>query len=224
MYRPDHFEEIRPEVLRDLIRRHPLATLVVLGANGLEANHIPLYLSSATEGALGVLRGHVARANPVWRDIMLPNTNTNTEALAIFHGPQSYISPSWYVTKAETGKVVPTWNYAVVHAYGSLQVKDDPEWVREQIVALTRQQESGFAAPWSVADAPQEFTERLIRQVVGIEIPISRWVGKWKVSQNQPIRNRDSVIAQLEQQGRPGSDEMAELIRATCKDGREELP
>lgn len=222
MYRPDHFEEIRPEVLRDLIRRHPLATLVVLGANGLEANHIPLYLSSATEGALGVLRGHVARANPVWRDIMLPNTNT--EVLAIFHGPQSYISPSWYVTKAETGKVVPTWNYAVVHAYGPLQVKDDPEWVREQIVALTRQQESGFAAPWSVADAPQEFTERLIQQVVGIEIPISRWVGKWKVSQNQPIRNRDSVIAQLEQQGRPGSDEMAELIRATCKEGREELP
>ncbi|MHB0888383.1 FMN-binding negative transcriptional regulator [Acidithiobacillus sp.] len=155
MYRSDHFEEIRPEVLRDLIRRHPLATLVTLGANGLEANHIPLYLSSVTEGALDVLQGHVARANPVWRD-MLPNT----EALAIFHGLQSYISPSWYETKAETGKVVPTWNYAVVHAYGPLQVKDDPEWVREQMVALTRQEESGFAVPWSVADAPQEFTGR----------------------------------------------------------------
>ncbi len=218
MYRPDHFEEIRPEVLRDLIRRHPLATLVTLGANGLEANHIPLYLSSVTEGALDVLQGHVARANPVWRD-MLPNT----EALAIFHGLQSYISPSWYETKAETGKVVPTWNYAVVHAYGPLQVKDDPEWVREQMVALTRQEESGFAVPWSVADAPQEFTDRLIQHVVGIEIPISRWVGKWKVSQNQPLRNCDSVIAQLEQQGRPDSDEMAELVRATCKDGREEL-
>lgn len=218
MYRPDHFEEIRPEALRDLIRRHPLATLVTLGANGLEANHIPLYLSSVTEGALDVLQGHVTRANPVWRD-MLPNT----EALAIFHGLQSYISPSWYETKAETGKVVPTWNYAVVHAYGPLQVKDDPEWVREQMVALTRQEESGFAVPWSVADAPQEFTDRLIQQVVGIEIPISRWVGKWKASQNQPLRNRDSVIAQLEQQGRPDSDEMAELVRATCKDGREEL-
>ena len=218
MYRPDHFEEIRPEVLRDLIRRHPLATLVTLGANGLEANHIPLYLSSVTEGALDVLQGHVARANPVWRD-MLPDT----EALAIFHGLQSYISPSWYETKAETGKVVPTWNYAVVHAYGPLQVKDDPEWVREQMVALTRQEESGFAVPWSVADAPQEFTDRLIQHVVGIEIPISRWVGKWKVSQNQPLRNCDSVIAQLEQQGRPDSDEMAEIVRATCKDGREEL-
>ena len=218
MYCPEPFAETRPEILRALIQRYPLATLVSMGGNGLEANHIPLYLAPG-EGPQLVLQAHVARANPLWRE-----APPDGEVLVIFQGPQHYISPSWYATKAETGKVVPTWNYAVVHAHGPLQVRDDPEWVQQQMVALTAQQENDFALPWQVDDAPHDFTERLIGQVVGIEIPVSRWTGKWKVSQNQPIRNRDSVIAQLEQQGRPGSDEMAELIRATCKEGREELP
>ena len=217
MYCPEPFVETRPEILRALIQRYPLATLVSMGANGLEANHIPLYLAPG-EGPQPVLQGHVARANPLWHEAL-----PDGEVLVIFQGPQHYISPSWYATKAETGEVVPTWNYAVVHAHGPLQVRDDPYWVRQQMVALTAQQENSFTPPWEVGDAHRDFTDRLIQQVVGIEIPISRWVGKWKVSQNQPLRNCDSVIAQLEQQGRPDSDEMAEIVRATCKDGREEL-
>ena len=218
MYCPDPFAETRPEILRALIQRYPLATLVSMGANGLEANHIPLYLAPG-EGPQLVLQGHVARANPLWRE-----TPPDGEVLAIFQGPQHYISPSWYATKAETGKVVPTWNYAVVHAYGPLHVKDDPAWVRQQMVALTAQQENGFTLPWRVEDAPQDFTERLIQQVVGIEIPISRWVGKWKVSQNQPVGNRDSVVAHLEQQNQPGSGAMAEYVLNCLKDGKRGHP
>ena len=215
MYCPEPFAETRPEILRALIQRYPLATLVSMGANGLEANPIPLYLVPG-EGPQPVLQGHVARANPLWREVP-----SNSEVLVIFQGPQHYISPSWYATKVETGKVVPTWNYAVVQAYGPLQVRDDPDWVRQQIVALTAQQESGFTLPWQVDDAPQDFTERLIRQVVGIEIPVSRWMGKWKVSQNQPVGNRDSVVAHLEQQNRPDSETMAEYVLATRRKGKE---
>ncbi|MCK9189302.1 FMN-binding negative transcriptional regulator [Acidithiobacillus sp.] len=218
MYCPDPFAETRPEILRALIQRYPLATLVSVGANGLEANHIPLYLAP-DEGPQPVLQGHVARANPLWREVSPDN-----EVLVIFQGPQHYISPSWYATKAETGKVVPTWNYAVVHAYGRLHVRDDPAWVRQQMVALTAQQENGFTLPWRVEDAPQDFTERLIQQVVGIEIPISRWVGKWKVSQNQPLCNRDSVVAHLAQQKQPDSEAMAEYVLVGLKGGKRDHP
>ena len=211
MYCPDPFAETRPEILRALIQRYPLATLVSMGANGLEANHIPLYLAPG-EGPQPVLQGHVARANPLWRE-----APPNGEVLVIFQGPQHYISPSWYATKAETGKVVPTWNYAVVHAHGPLYVRDDPDWVRKQMISLTAQQENGFTMSWQVDDAPRDFTERLIGQVVGIEIPISRWVGKWKVSQNQPLRNRDSVVAHLEQQNQPDSGAMAEYVLTSLK-------
>ena len=206
MYCPDPFAETRPEILRALIQRYPLATLVSMGANGLEANHIPLYLASG-EGPQPVLQGHVACANPLWRE-----ASPDDEVLVIFQGPQHYISPSWYATKAETGKGVPTWNYAVVHAHGQLQVRDDPDWVRQQMVALTAQQEKDFLQPWQVEDAPRDFTERLIQQVVGIEIPISRWMGKWKVSQNQPQCNRESVAAHLAQQGGAYSAAMADLV------------
>ena len=218
MYCPESFAENRPEILRALIQRYPLAALVSMGGNGLEANHIPLYLVPG-EGPQPVLQGHVARANPLWRE--MPR---NDEVLVIFQGPQHYISPSWYATKAETGKVVPTWNYAVVHAHGPLHVRDDPAWVRQQMDALTAQQENGFTLPWQVDDAPQDFTERLIQQVVGIEIPISRWMGKWKVSQNQPLCNRDSVVAHLEQQKQIDSGSMAEYVLASLKDGKQDHP
>ena len=218
MYCPESFAENRPEILRALIQCYPLATLVSMGGNSLEANHIPLYLAP-DEGPQPVLQGHVARANPLWRE--MPR---NDEVLVIFQGPQHYISPSWYATKAETGKVVPTWNYAVVHAHGPLHVRDDPAWVRQQMDALTAQQENGFTLPWQVDDAPQDFTERLIQQVVGIEIPISRWVGKWKVSQNQPLCNRDSVVAHLEQQKQIDSGSMAEYVLASLKDGKQDHP
>ncbi|MGR2929115.1 FMN-binding negative transcriptional regulator [Acidithiobacillus ferriphilus] len=174
-----------------------------------------MYLA-AGEGAQPVLQGHVARANPLWRE-----APPDGEVLVIFQGPQHYISPSWYATKAETGKVVPTWNYAVVHAHGQLQVKDDPDWVRKQMISLTAQQENNFTLPWQVDDAPQDFTEQLIGQVAGIEIPVFRWMGKWKVSQNQPVGNRDSVVAHLEQQNRSDSEAMAEYVLATRRKGKE---
>ena len=218
MYCPDPFAETRPEILRALIQRYPLATLVNMGGNGLEANHIPLYLAPS-KGPQPVLQGHVARANPLWREAL-----PDDEVLVIFQGPQHYISPSWYATKAETGKVAPTWNYAVVHAHGPLHVRDDPDWVRQQMVVLTAQQENGFTLPWQVDDAPQDFTERLIQQVVGIEIPISRWAGKWKVSQNQPLCNRDSVVAHLELQNKPSSEAMAEYVLTCLKDGKRDHP
>lgn len=207
MYCPDAFAETRPEILRALIQSHPLATLVSLGDHGLEANHIPLYLAPDT-GSQPILQGHVARANPLWQE-----ANSNAEVLVIFQGPEHYISPSWYATKAETGKVVPTWNYVVIHAYGPLQVRDDPAWIRQQMSALTAQQEKNLPLPWQVEDAPHDFTERLIQQVVGIEIPITRWQGKWKVSQNQPRLNRDSVLTHLEQCHQPDSEAMAEQVR-----------
>jgi len=165
----------------------------------------------------GVLQGHLPGANPIWQSV------PKGEMLVIFHRPQRYISPSWYATKTETVKVVPTWNYVVVHAHGPLQIHDDPTWVRAQMETLTQAQESVFARPWGIPDAPADFTKRLIQQVVGLEIPISRLISKWKVSQNQPLQNRHSVIAHLQQEEQPFSREMAELIRLTLQND-EALP
>jgi transcriptional regulator len=204
MYIPPQFEQADIAMLHELIRQYPLATLVTLGAKGLDANHIPLHFSPTPEPH-GVLRGHVARANPLWRDF-----STDTESLAIFHGAQAYVSPSWYATKQATHKVVPTWNYAVVHAYGVVRVIDDATWIRTQLEALTVQNEAAFAQPWAVSDAPQDFTEKLIASVVGIELVITRLLGKWKVSQNQPPQNQSSVIAGLNANGQ---NAMAELVK-----------
>lgn len=207
MYSPSHFDESRPEVLQGLMHAHPLATLVTLSDDGLTANHIPLHLQ-ADGSAFGKLVGHVARANPVWQ-----NTHALAEVLVIFQGPDAYITPSWYATKPDGGKVVPTWNYAVVHAHGPLVVKDDPQWVRAQLESMTRQHEASRPQPWAVEDAPREFTDRLLQAIVGIEIPITRLQGKWKVSQNQPASNRASVIAGLTEQGHTGSAaDMAALV------------
>ena len=211
MYTPKHFEEPRIEVMHALMRARPLATLVTLTSDGLNANHIPLHLADAP-APFGTLRGHVARANPLWRDFA-----KDVEVLAIFHGPDSYITPSWYATKQETGRVVPTWNYAVVHACGTLRVIDDPAWVCTQLEALTDHNEAGFAEPWSVADAPHEYTEKLIASIVGIEIVITKLTGKWKVSQNQPAQNQASVIAGLNSSGHRDAEAMAELVSASAK-------
>jgi transcriptional regulator len=191
MYIPTHFEQPSIEVMHELIRTRPLATLVTLSSNGINANHIPLHLSE-TPSPFGALRGHVARSNPIWCDL-----ESDVEVLAIFHGPDAYISPSWYATKLETGKVVPTWNYTVVHAYGSLCIIDDASWVRTQLEALTNHNEATFPEPWTVSDAPHEFTEKLIEAIVGIEMVVTRLSGKWKVSQNQPLQNQNSVIQGL---------------------------
>ncbi len=198
--------------MHELIRNRPLATLVTLGANGINANHIPLHLAEMPE-PFGVLRGHIARANPLWRDLA-----ADVETPAIFHGPDAYISPSWYATKQETDKVVPTWNYAVVHAYGSLRIIDDAAWLRAQLEALTQQNEAAFPKPWAVSDALEDFTERLIEAVVGIEMVITRLTDKWKVSQNQQPQNRRSVVQGLNAGGQGEAVAMAALVNVGVND------
>jgi transcriptional regulator len=214
MYIPAHFEQSDIAVMHDLIRARPLATLVTLGSNGINANHVPLHLTETTE-SFGILRGHVARSNPIWRDLQ-----SNIDVLAIFHGPDAYISPSWYATKQETGKVVPTWNYTVVHAYGALRIIDDASWIRAQLEALTAHNEAVFPEPWAVSDAPDKFTEQLIEAIIGIEMVITRLSGKWKVSQNQPEKNQRSVIQALNGSGQSEAVAMAALVDAEIKNIR----
>lgn len=210
MYNADAFRETRVDVLHALIRAHPLATLVVLTDAGLEANHIPLLLdpAPAPHETLGVLRGHVARANPVWRTY-----NPDTEVLAVFQGPQGYITPSWYPSKAQHGKVVPTWNYAVVHASGPLNVVDDAGWLRDLVTRLTQRQESPLAQPWQVSDAPPDYVDTMLKAIVGIEVPVRRLQGKWKMSQNRLPRDRQGVIDGLSARGDEASRAMLDHMR-----------
>jgi len=210
MYNPSHFAETRVPVLHQLVRAHPLATLVTLNDEGLCADQIPLLLRD--DGSpFGTLVGHVARANPLWSA-----TKTEVQVLAIFQGPQAYISPNWYPTKAEHGKVVPTWNYVLVQARGTLQVHDDPVWLRQQASELTRQQEAAMPEPWAVDDAPRSYTDTMLRALVGISIPIATLQGKWKVSQNQPVANREGVVRGLSQAGGDGALAMASLVAASA--------
>jgi len=208
VYLPSHFTETRPEVLYALIQAQPLAVLVTAGAAGLDANHLPLCLALDVAGEATLL-GHVARANPLWRF-----AGAELEALAIFQGPQAYVSPSWYPSKREHGKVVPTWNYVTVHAHGRLHIHDDAAWVRRLLDRLTAQMESPRAQPWAVSDAPHDYIEKMVAQVVGLELRVERLVGKWKVSQNQPAANRAGVIAGLEAERAPGAEAMVREVRA----------
>jgi transcriptional regulator len=214
MYMPTHFEETRLEVLHELISAHPLATVVTLSAGGINANHVPLHLCP-DQGPFGALRGHVARSNPMWSDRV-----PDVETLAIFHGADDYVSPSWYPTKREHGKVVPTWNYAVVHAYGTLRVINDPVWLRALLEALVSRHEARSTVPWSVSDAPGEFVERMIQSIVGFEIVITRLNGKWKVSQNQPAENRAGVIDGLRQRGGEDALQVAQWVEEVSRNGR----
>lgn len=192
--------------MHDLMRVCPLATLVTTASSGLTANHIPLLLVE-NPSPFGTLQGHVARANPVWRD-SLPEV----EALAVFNGADAYITPTWYATKKETGKVVPTWNYVAVHAHGSLRVIDDAEWLRSQIGRLTAHLESERVEQWKLTDAPEDYIQKLIASVVGIEMVITKLEGKWKVSQNQPDRNKEGIVRGLQEANEPKDLTMAELI------------
>ena len=204
MYVPKHFEEPRVEVLHALIRACPLGALVVPTAGGMVANHIPFEISPEP-APLGTLRAHVARANPVWRDAA-----PGGEALVIFQGPDAYVSPAWYPTKKETGKVVPTWNYTVAHAYGPVRFIDDRVWLRDFVEMLTDRHEAGRTEPWKVTDAPGDFVDMLVGAIIGVEIPLTRLVGKWKVSQNRPAHDREGVAEAL---GRDGSDAAATMAR-----------
>lgn len=207
MYLPAHFEESRSEVLHALLRAQPFATLVTQGADGVTADHLPLHLEPGV-GPCGALQGHVARANPLWQQA------ADSEVLAIFHGPQAYVTPSWYPGKREHGKAVPTWNYVVVHARGRLRAIDDAAWLRRQLEALVARHEAGFAEPWQIADAPPDYIDRMLTAIVGIEIVITSLVGKWKISQNQPAANRAGVVAGLRERGTADALAMAELVAA----------
>ncbi len=212
MYVPSHFAETRIEVLHQLVHEHSLGALVTLGSDGLEANHMPFELD-AEPAPLGTLQAHVARGNPVWRDF-----SKDVEALVLFQGPQAYITPSWYQTKRETGKVVPTYNYIVVHAHGPMRVAEDPGWLRALVERLTNRYEAARPVPWKVADAPADFLEKQLRAIVGLEIPIRRLVGKWKVSQNRPEADREGVVQGLREMGDANALAMANWVER-CRNG-----
>jgi transcriptional regulator len=209
MFTPPHFEESRIDILHDLMRHHPLAAVVTLRQDGqLVANHVPLLLCPSPD-PFGTLQGHVARANSMWSD-----SRQDIESLAIFQGPEAYISPSWYATKQETGRVVPTWNYAVVHAYGYLHIIDDAAWLKSLVERLTAVNESPFPEPWSVTDAPADYIQSRLGAIVGVEMVVTRLCGKWKMSQNQPEENRTAVIDGLRSLGTAGAAAVANLIRS----------
>jgi transcriptional regulator len=203
VYQPPHHRE------EDLIRANPLGMLVTYGAAGLSANPIPFILDDS-QGEFGCLQAHLARANPQWRDF-----DPKVEALVIFQGAQSYITPSWYPTKQATGKVVPTWNYVTVQVHGMMRVIEDTDWLRRQIDALTALKEQSRPLPWAVEDAPIPFIQAQLKGIVGIEIPISRIEGKWKISQNRPEADRAGVIEGLEATGDGVSRAMADPVRVS---------
>jgi transcriptional regulator len=203
MYLPKHFEQTDAATLQALMREHPLAALVTHGDDGLTADHLPLEYDAAA----GCLRGHVARANPIWRRA------DGHPVLAIFRGPQAYVSPSWYPGKAATHKVVPTWNYAVVHAHGTLRAVDDAPWLRALVGRLTERHEGARAQPWSVDDAPADYVQQMLAAIVGIEVAVERLVGKWKASQNRSAADRDGVASGLAGEGSDDASRMAALCR-----------
>lgn len=207
MYLPKHFEETRVPVLHDLIRTYPLAALVTLTSDGLDANHIPFEIDPEP-APFGTLRGHIARGNSLWRDVA-----TGAQAVAIFQGPDAYISPSWYPSKKDTGKVVPTWNYVVVHAHGPLHFIDDTVWLRQFVDRLTNRYEAERSEPWKITDAPDDYIDKMLDAIVGVEMPIARLTGKWKVSQNRPPEDRQGVVEGLLHEKNEPAAAMAELVR-----------
>lgn len=206
MYVPRTFEESDNEALHSFIASNPLATLVTLDGSQLCADHIPMLLSPATNDGY-VLQGHVARANPLWRRV-----GARSEALAVFQDPGVYITPSWYASKAETHKVVPTWNYIAVHVHGHARAVEDPAWLKEFLGRLTHANESHRPQPWQLSDAPEDYIAAQLMAIVGIEISVSRLVGKWKVSQNRLPQDVEGVIAGLRATGDPAALRMAEAV------------
>jgi transcriptional regulator len=208
MYVPKHFAEERIDVLHDTIERVGFATLVTMGSSGLIATHLPLILDRQA-GTYGTLFGHVARGNPQWHDF-----DPSIQALAMFLGPEAYISPNWYPTKADGGRVVPTWNYLSVHAYGTLSTYEDVERLKAHVTRLTDTHEGRRQdhSPWHVSDAPAEFVDGLLKGIIGLALPIARIEGKWKMSQNRPEADKLGAIAGLEAGGRPNELAVAEVM------------
>ena len=207
MYQPPHFREDRIEVQHDLIRAHPLGLLITAGPGGLQANSIP-FLVYADASPHGMLRAHMSRGNPHWRELAAVE-----QCMVVFQGPQEYITPSWYPTKHETGKAVPTWNYVTVHAWGRPQVIDDTAWLRRQVEDLTNLKEGVLPTPWKVDDAPEQYLAAQLKGIVGVEVAIEKIEGKWKVSQNKLAVDRAGVVAGLR-----GGGEQAEIMAALVAD------
>lgn len=207
MYVPKHFKEDDNQKLHQYIRDYGFGLLIVSDEDGIDANHVPFHLDCGDSGSLGRLQCHVARNNPVWQRLL-----EGARVLAVFQGPDAYISPSWYPTKAETGRVVPTWNYLAVHVEGKARAIQDSTWLAQHLHHLTDQHESGMEKPWSVDDAPADFTDRLVQAIVGIEIEIEALTGKLKASQNVPERNKVGVKAGLEDMKEAHSHAMSQFI------------
>jgi len=195
MYIPAHFDEPRSEVLHALIQAHPLGLLVTHGAGGLDANHIPFELEPQHGGA-GLLRAHVARANPVWQQVQ-----AGDEVLVVFRAGEAYVSPNWYPSKHEAHRQVPTWNYQAVHVHGRITVHDDVRWVRGLVARLTRRHEAAEPRPWKMGDSAPEFIDGLLAAIVGLEIEITRIEGKRKLSQNKEVRDIEGAAAALDARG-----------------------
>lgn len=217
MYQPKQFAVSESATLHAAMRVHPLGTLVTLQDGELVADEVPFFLdpTPSADHPNGLLKAHVARANPLWH-----RHDASKQVLVIFKGPQAYVSPSWYPTKAEHGKVVPTWNYIVVQASGHLMQKDgDPAWLRAQLDALTQSQEGKRPAPWQVSDAPADYIAQTMKAIVGIEISIRSLTGKWKVSQNQPAVNREGVVRGLSEDAISTSSTTAMMAHAVRHHG-----
>jgi len=210
MYLQSDFAESRQAVLHEVIHKHPLATFISSHDDEIAVDHFPLILTESSVGD-AVLRGHIPRANSIWEGF------AGREAVAVFTGPQAYVSPAWYPSKRVHGKVVPTWNYVVVHARGCPTAIDDRDWLRAHLVEITDRQEASRSDPWKVSDAPEDFLEQMMGHVVGIELPIRSLSGKWKVSQNRPVADRLGVAAGLHELGDDNSVAMEQYVLETLE-------
>lgn len=210
MYLQKHFEETRPTELVATIAAHPLGALVVNGPNGLDANHVPFLVEQAGDGQWRLL-AHVARANPLWKEC-----TDGQEVMVIFRAEQAYVSPNWYPGKHETHRLVPTWNYRVVHVHGRLRVRDEERFVRGVVARLTKTHEAttGSPRPWKMTDSSAEFIDQMLANIVGLEIEVLRMVGKWKLSQNREERDLRGAAAELRQRGH---EVLADAMDATLK-------
>ena len=207
MYLPKHFEVTDPEILADLIEKYPLATLIGSIGDAMEVNHLPLMLSKDRSR----LFGHVAKANPLLKiaEQAVPNL------IAVFNGPNAYVTPSWYLTKKETGKVVPTWNYAVVHAQGKISVIQDNTWLHGHVTQMTNIHEPTYQSLWKVDDAPDEYIQMMLNAIVGIEIEITSLVGKFKLSQNRPAEDYEAVLNELRASTNQELQDMTHFMKPT---------
>jgi transcriptional regulator len=205
MYLPKHFSVEDLEILAQLISEYPLATIVANLDGHFEINHLPLMLSSDKTK----LYGHVARMNPLTKVA----SSSNTLVTAIFNGPNAYVTPSWYPSKKESGKVVPTWNYAAVHAEGAIKLIEDPQWLRSHVAQMTNIHEPTYQSTWKLEDAPEDYVQTMLQAIIGIEIDIKHLVGKFKLSQNRPEGDYDAVVQELRQSPTEALQEMLQYMK-----------